>query len=111
MASPVRYTGARHAPGAVWRPSNGRGAVRSSRRMCSKQDLPGTAQALEEPEDDADRVLDASVGGDDVRAHEAAELEEMMPVAPIAGEPRGLETEHGADSVELLWARHCSVPR
>jgi hypothetical protein len=128
-----------------------------------QQDLPGAAQAVEEPEDDADRLLDApvrihhqpqldrpdiadrdrhseltsarlgqggleqtlaqerelelahralepeqqavirragivsAVGVDDVRAHEAAEFEEMMPVPPIAGETRRLETKHGPD--------------
>ena len=142
-----------------------------------QQDLAGTTQAVEEPEDDADRLLDApvrvhhqpqlgrpdvadrhghpqfaaaglgqggleqtlaqerelelahralepqqqavirragvvgAVGVDDVRPHEAAELEEMMPVAPIAGEPRRLETEHGADQPFADLADETPKPR
>ena len=38
-----------------------------------------------------------AVGVDDVRAHQPAELEEMMPVAPVAREARSFEAEHRAD--------------
>ncbi len=164
-------------PGAVaCRPSIGRGD-RQALAPHVQQDLAGAPEAVEEPEDDADRLLDApirihhqpelgrpdvadrhghaqlaaarlgeggleqtlaqerelelahralepqqqpivrragvvdAVGVDDVRADEAAELEEVMPVAPIAREPRRLETEHGADQPFADLADETPKPR
>src|SRR5215207_7008720 len=35
---------------------------------------------------------------DDQRADQAAELQQRVPVAAVAGEPRGLDRDHGADA-------------
>ena len=56
------------------------------------------------------RIVDA-VLVDDQRADQPAELEQRMPVAPVAGEPRGLDRDDGADPAladrrqQLLEAR------
>ncbi len=48
---------------------------------------------------------------EDERAHQAAELQQRVPVAAVAGEPRGLDRDHGADAAladggeQLLEAR------
>ena len=41
-------------------------------------------------------VVDA-VEVDDARLDQPAQLEQVMPVAAVAGEPRGIEAQHGAD--------------
>ena len=43
------------------------------------------------------RIIDA-VLVDDQRADQAAELEQRVPVAPVAGEPRRLDRDDGADA-------------
>ncbi len=43
------------------------------------------------------RIVDA-VLVDDQGADETAELEERVPVAPVAGQPRGLDGDHRADT-------------
>ena len=56
------------------------------------------------------RIVDA-VLVDDQRADQAAELQQRVPVAAVAGEPRGLDRDHGADPAladrgeQLLEAR------
>jgi hypothetical protein len=45
---------------------------------------------------------------DDARAYKTAKLQQVMPVAPVASEPRSVETQHGAD-IAGAEPRHQSI--
>src|SRR6266404_1970190 len=55
----------------------------------------GSFQAKQQPVVDQSRIVDA-VLVDDQAVHEGAEFQERVPIAPVAGQPRRLDRQHGA---------------
>ena len=70
----------------------------------------GALHAEQQPVVRMARIVDAILVKDQ-RADQAAELQQRVPVAAVAGEPRGLDRDHGADAAladggeQLLEAR------
>ena len=97
----------RHADAQLAAPRLGAGGVEHAGAQHAELELADAAlHAEQQPIVRPAGVVDA-VQVDHPRLDQAAELEQVMPVAAVAGEPGGVEAQHGAD---LAGAEPCHQP-
>ena len=97
----------RHADAQFAAPRFGAGGVEHARAQHAEFELADAAlHAEQQPIVRPAGIVDP-VQVDHPRLDQAAELEQMMPVAAVAGEPGGVEAQHGPD---FSGAKPCHQP-
>ena len=87
----------RHADAQLAAPRLGAGGIEHAGAQHAELELADAAlHAEQQPIVRPAGIVDA-VEVDDARLDQAAQLEQVMPVAPVAGEPGGVEAQHGPD--------------